>query len=57
MADKLNQKIDQKSYDLVYKFSATIKLAQMAKFVTAGSGTDYVDRIGSGVLTIDLQNQ
>ncbi|HRS42797.1 MAG TPA: hypothetical protein P5530_02905 [Candidatus Diapherotrites archaeon] len=54
IADKLNQKIDQKSYDLVYKFSATIKLAQMAKFVTAGSGTDYVDRIGSGVLTIDL---
>ncbi|HOZ35585.1 MAG TPA: hypothetical protein PLK55_01205 [archaeon] len=53
-ADRLNQKIDQKSYDLVYKFSATIKLAQMANFVTAGSGTNYVDRIGSGVLTIDL---
>lgn len=54
IADRLNQKIDQKSYDLVYKFSATIKLAQMAKFITAGSGTDYVDRIGSGVLTLDL---
>lgn len=54
MADRLNQKIDQKSYDLVYKFAATIKLAQIANFVTAGSGTDYVDRIGSGVLTLDL---
>ncbi|MFA5745502.1 MAG: hypothetical protein WCX82_01600 [archaeon] len=54
LADKLNQKIDQKSYDLVYKFAATIKLSQMANFVTAGSGTDYVDRIGSGVLTLDL---
>lgn len=54
LADKLNQKIDQKSYDLVYKFAATIKLSQIASFVTAGSGTDYVDRIGSGVLTLDL---
>jgi len=54
LADKLNQKIDQKSYDLVYRFAATIKLSQMANFVTAGSGTDYVDRIGSGVLTLDL---
>jgi len=54
LADHLNQKIDQKSYDMVYKFSATIKLSQIANFVTAGSGTDYVDRIGSGVLTLDL---
>lgn len=54
IADRLNQKIDQKSYDMVYKFAATIKLSQMANFVTAGSGTDYVDRIGSGVLTLDI---
>jgi len=54
LADHLNQKIDQKSYDLVYKFAATIKLSQIANFVTAGSGTDYVDRIGCGVLTLDL---
>ena len=53
-ADKLHQKIDHKSYDVVYKFAATIKLSQLANFVTAGSGTDYVDRIGSGVLTLDL---
>ncbi len=54
VADRLNKKIDQKSYDMVYKFAATIKLSEMANFVTAGSGTDYVDRIGSGVLTMDL---
>lgn len=53
-ADKLNQKIDQKSYDMVYKFAATIKLSQIANFVTAGSGSDYADRIGSGVLTLDI---
>lgn len=54
VADRLNHKIDQKSYDLVYKFAATIKLSQSANFITAGSGTDYVDRIGSGVVTLDL---
>jgi len=53
-AKRINHNIDQKSYDIVYKFAATIKLSQIAKFVTAGSGTDYVDRIGSGIITFDL---
>jgi len=54
--EKLTKKIDQKSYDVVFKFSAAIKLGKKAKFVTAGSGSYYVDRIGNGVLTIDILN-
>lgn len=54
LAGSIHRKIDQKSYDMVYKFAATIKLSQTACFITAGSGTDYVDRIGSGVVTLDL---
>ena len=53
-AEKLDHKLDQKSYDVVYKFAATIKLSQTANFITSGSGTDYVDRIGSGVISLDL---
>jgi len=51
---KLTQKLDQKSYDVVYKFAAAIKLGRNAKFITAGSGTDYVQRLGSGILIMDL---
>lgn len=50
----LNKKLDQKSYDVVYKFASAIKLGKIAKFVTAGSGTDYVQRIGSGILIMEL---
>jgi hypothetical protein len=50
----INKKLDQKSYDVVYKFAAAIKLGKIAKFVTAGSGTDLVQRIGSGTLILDL---
>ncbi len=50
----INKKLDQKSYDVVYKFAAAIKLGKIAKFVTAGSGTEYVYRIGSGTLILDL---
>jgi hypothetical protein len=57
VSDFVTKKIDQKSYDVVFKFSAAIKLAQKAKYVTAGSGSYYVDRIGNGVLTIDISNQ
>jgi hypothetical protein len=57
ISDKVTKKIDQKSYDVVFKFSAAIKLAQKAKYVTAGSGSYYVDRIGNGVLTIDIPSQ
>jgi hypothetical protein len=51
---KINLILDQKSYDVVYRFSAGIKLGKIAKFVIAGSGTQYIERIGSGVLSIDL---
>ncbi len=54
IAERFNHKIDQKSYDVVYKLAATLKLSQTANFITAGSGTDYVDRIGSGIITLDL---
>lgn len=54
--EKVTKMIDQKSYDVVFKFSAAIKLGKQAKFVTAGSGSFYVDRIGNGVLTIDVPN-
>lgn len=46
--------LDHKSYDVVYRFSAGIKLGKLAKFVIAGSGTEFIERIGSGVLSIDL---
>jgi len=56
ISEKVTKTIDQKSYDVVFKFSAAIKLGQKAKYVTAGSGSYYVDRIGNGVLTIDVPN-
>jgi hypothetical protein len=54
ISKKITHKIDQKSYDMVYKFAAGIKLGKIAKFITAGSGCPVIDRIGSGVLILDL---
>jgi hypothetical protein len=51
---KFSRKLDQTSYDMVYKFEAAIKLGKKAKFVTAGSGTDSVYQIGCGILVIEL---
>jgi hypothetical protein len=50
----LTHKIDQKCYDVVYKFEAAIKLGKSAKYITAGSGGYQLDDIGSGIITIDL---
>jgi len=54
ISEYFTHKMDQKSYDVVYKFEAAIKLGKFAKFVTAGSGSYNVDEIGSGIITIDL---
>ena len=54
ISEYFTHKMDQKSYDVVYKFEAAIKLGKSAKFVTAGSGSYNIDEIGSGILTIDL---
>ncbi len=51
---RFSRKLDQTSYDMVYKFEAAIKLGKKAKFVTAGSGTDSLFQIGSGILVIEL---
>jgi hypothetical protein len=53
-SEYFTNKIDQKSYDLVYRFQAAIKLGKLAKFVTAGSGSYSIYEIGSGILTLDL---
>ncbi|MDD4049888.1 MAG: hypothetical protein PHX47_02655 [Candidatus ainarchaeum sp.] len=53
-SEYLTHKIDQKSYDVVYKFEAAIKLGKMSNYITAGSGSYNVSEIGSGVLTIEL---
>ncbi len=54
ITEYFTHKLDQKSYDIVYKFEAAIKLGKMAPYVTAGSGSYSINGIGSGVLTIDL---
>ena len=54
ISKKITHKIDQKSYDMVYKFAAGIKLGKMAKFITGGSGTSRLDRLGSGVLILEI---
>lgn len=54
LSEFFTHKLDQKSYDMVYKFEAAIKLGKIASYVTAGSGSYTIDGIGSGVLTMDL---
>lgn len=53
-SEKITHKIDQKSYDVVYRFQAAIKLGKSACFIVGGSGSYNVDEIGSGITTIDL---
>ncbi len=53
-SEYITHKIDQKSYDVVYRFEAAIKLGKSAKFITAGSGSYNVGEIGSGIITLDL---
>jgi hypothetical protein len=54
VVEYFTHKLDQKSYDIVYKFEAAIKLGKIAPYVTAGSGSYSISGIGSGVLTLDL---
>lgn len=54
ISEFFTQKLDQKSYDVVYKFQAAIKLGKISKYITAGSGSYYCDEIGSGVLTLEV---
>lgn len=54
VSDYFTRTLDQKSYDMVYKFEAAIKLGKMAKYITAGSASYNVQGIGSGVLTLDV---
>lgn len=54
--DFFTNKFDQKSYDIVYRFEAAIKLGKIAKYVTAGSGSYNAEDIGSGVLTLNISN-
>lgn len=51
----LTKKLDQKSYDIVYRFGAAIELGNKAKYITAGSGSENIERIGSGIITLDVQ--
>ncbi|MCK9292691.1 MAG: hypothetical protein WCY27_01590 [archaeon] len=54
ISEFFTQKLDQKSYDIVYKFEAAIKLGKIASYITAGSGSTEINSIGSGVVTLDL---
>ncbi|MDD3178315.1 MAG: hypothetical protein PHR26_02240 [Candidatus ainarchaeum sp.] len=54
LSEFFTHKLDQKSYDVVYRFEAAIKLGKIASYVTAGSGSYTLDGIGSGILTMDI---
>lgn len=52
--EKITHKLDQKSYDVVYRFQAAIKLGKIASFIVGGSGSNTIDGIGSGITTLNL---
>jgi len=54
ISEYFTHKLDQKSYDIVYKFSAAIKLGEKASYITAGSGSYTAESIGSGLLRLDI---